>query len=435
MRRIIEAFAFMLIVLSSGAFIQQMKDGGARDQGLENTLNYSGPLNALPLIWAAGVLFIVSILFITKNLKRIKFSWPLMVLIGFCFLSVLWADQSRISFRSALLIATAYLLINTQISLYGGPATLRFLSLAFFVILACSLVAVLLVPSYGMAAGTEHAGKWQGVFDHKNGLGNFAAIAALIFSWQYFRKKSKINFIKLLLAIILVIGSQSGTAVANSGVIVFIIAILNLKFVEKIVYKLRYIIISFLIFLSFFAIYIAIGFQEFSIFEKDSSFTGRNLIWSYILAKVAASPWIGYGLDQLGALTNKNSAEFFTNVGFLVGSSHNGFLETAFSLGCIGLLLTLWVLMSQLSRKNEGADFTLLFSYLISFVVVNTFEAQMISFNFYFVGLMYVIAVTGSMASSSAKVSRKNKSMYQLSIPDGVGISINRNPDSISDNK
>lgn len=418
MRRIIEVLAFMLIVLSSGAFIQQIKDGGARDQGLENTFTYSGPLNAIPLIWAVSVLFIVSIVFLTKNLKRIKFSWPLITLIGFCFASVAWADQSKVSFRSALLIAAAYLLISTQIALYGGQATLQFLSRAFFVILVCSLVAVLLVPSYGMAAGVEHAGKWQGVFDHKNGLGNFSAIAFLVFVWQFSKNRSKQNLAAALLALILVAGSQSGTAMVNSGLILSIIVLLNFKFTRKIVYKFRYLIIFILISLSLLAIYISIGFQEFSIFEKDSTFTGRNLIWSYILAKVAASPWIGYGLDQLGAMTNKNGAEFFTNVGFIVGSSHNGFLETVFSLGCIGLMLTLWVFVSQLSKNNENAGFALIFVYLFAFIVVNTFEARMIGFNFYFVGLMYVMVVADAMTTLGEDERRtRKKTTRKLSTP------------------
>ncbi|MGH9878997.1 MAG: O-antigen ligase family protein, partial [Nitrososphaerales archaeon] len=146
-------------------------------------------------------------------------------------------------------------------------------------------------------------------------------------------------------------------------------------------------------------------FEEFSIFEKDSSFSNRNLIWIYILAKVAASPWIGYGLDQLAALTNKNNAEFFNNVGFLVNSAHNGFLETAFSLGFLGLVLTLWVLVSQLTNKSVGAGFGLLFGYVVSFILINTFESKLISFNFYLIGLMYVIAVAGAMATLGARSS------------------------------
>lgn len=408
----------MLIVLSSGAFIQLVKDGGARDQGLENTLTYSGPLNALPLIWTAGALFIITILFLTKKLKRINFSWSLISLIAFCFASVAWADFPKVSFRVALFIATAYLLISTQIALYGWQATLRFLWVTFFIILGCSLIAILIIPSYGIAVGFEHAGKWQGVFDHKNGLGNFAAISFLIFVWQYQQQKSKAALMAALLSIVLVIGSQSGTALANIAVVILVSALLSFKFTEKIAYRLRYVIIIFLITMSFFAVFIAIGVEEFSIFEKDSSFTGRNMIWIYILAKVAESPWIGYGLDQLAALTNKNTAEFFTNVGFLVSSSHNGFLETAFSLGSIGLILTLWVFMSQLSNKRGSAGFTLLFSYLISFVVVNTFEARMISFNIYFIGLMYVMAIADVMARPGTKASRTRiGSTYQLSAP------------------
>lgn len=405
MRRIIESLAFLMIVLSSGAFIQLIKDGGARDQGLENNLTYSGPLNALPFIWIACVVFVIAIVFFAKKFKKIKLSRSLAALIAFCFLSTIWAEFPTVSFRIALFITAAYLLISIQVALYGWQTTVRFLNLALFAILVCSLITVLAVPSYGISVGAEHVGKWQGVFDHKNSLGNFASMSFLIFIWHYRQKKSRLALIAALLAIVLVIGSQSGTALANMMVVIFISVLLSFKLTERIVYKLRYVIIFLLIALSFFAVFMAIGFEEFSIFEKDSSFSSRNLIWVYVLGKVASSPWFGYGLDQLTALTNKNSAEFFNSVGFLVGSAHNGFIETAFSLGFIGLMLMFWVFVSQLINKRADAGFTLSFGYLVSFIVINTFEARMISFNIYLVGLMYVVAMAAAMTALKGKVS------------------------------
>ncbi|MDO8345998.1 MAG: O-antigen ligase family protein [Cellvibrio sp.] len=408
----------MLIVLSSGAFIQQIKDGGAREQGLENSLVYTGPLNKLPLIWLVGILFFIAILILTKNLKRIKIAWPMVVLIAFCFTSTIWADFPKVAFQSTLFIAAAYLLISAQTALYGGQATIQFVSRVFFMILASSLIAVLIVPSYGLAVGDEHAGRWQGVFDHKNGLGNFSAMAFLFYVWRYQQQKSKSALVAALLSVVLVIASQSSTALVNMVIVILISTLLSFKFTTKIIYRLRYVLIGFLIASSFFAVLVAIGFQEFSIFEKDSSFSNRNLIWIYILSKVSASPWIGYGMDQLGVLTNKNSAEFFTNVGFLVGSSHNGFLETAFSLGYIGLILMLWVLMSQLSNKRGGIGFPLLFGYIILFIVVNTFEARMISFNIYFIGLMYVMAIADAMAMPTVEANyTRIRSTYQFLDP------------------
>lgn len=394
MRRIIEALAFMMIVLSSGTFIQQIIDGGAREQGLDNAVTYVGLLNKLPIIWVIAVLFVISILLLSKNLKKIPFSWPMLALIAFCFASTTWAAFPTVAFRSSLLIATAYLLINTQIALYGDRRTVRFFSLTLFLILTCSLVTVIFIPSYGISVGFEHIGKWQGVFSHKNGLGNFAAISLLIYAWQYLQQRSKFAFIAALLALLLVIGSQSSTALIISAVILCILILLRFQFTANVLYRLRYVIILVLIILSFFAVFVALSFQYIPIFEKDSSFSGRNMIWSYILAKVSASPWIGYGLDQLSALTNKNNAEFFTNVGFLVGTAHNGFLETAFSLGAIGGFLMLSVFVNLLTKKVTDILFKLSFSYLIAFILMNTFESKMLSFNFFLVGLMYVVAIT-----------------------------------------
>src|SRR5206468_1677370 len=151
--RIIETLAFMLIVLSSGAFIDLIKEGGAREEGLENVLHYAGPLNRLPDIWVAGVVFISIIVFLAKKFKRIRFSCSLIALIAFCFASSVWATFPSISFKSTLLIASAYLLISAQIALYGGQATVSFLSRALFIILASSLVVILVIPGYGISVG------------------------------------------------------------------------------------------------------------------------------------------------------------------------------------------------------------------------------------------------------------------------------------------
>ncbi len=62
MRQIIQTLSFMMIVLSSGAFIQQIKDGGARAQGFENIARYDGFLNIIPVIWVVAVLIITLIL-------------------------------------------------------------------------------------------------------------------------------------------------------------------------------------------------------------------------------------------------------------------------------------------------------------------------------------------------------------------------------------
>ncbi|MGV8934674.1 MAG: O-antigen ligase family protein [Gallionellaceae bacterium] len=398
MRRIIEVLAFILVVLSSGAFIQLIKDGGARDAGSDNMMKYSGPLNALPLVWVTAVIFLLYIFFLQKKRRKIDFSWPMVALISFCFASVAWSDIPVAALRSSVLIAAAYLLINVQVVYCGWQDTMRFLSVTFYIILICSVLAVFIIPHYGMATDLKEPRIWQGVFDHKNGLGNFSSICSLLFMWNFQQQKSKMALTGVLLSIVIVIGSQSSTSLATIVLLIFLFTLLSFKFTEKIIYKFRYAIILLLIVLSLFMIYVALRFQEFSILEKDSSFTGRNMIWIYILKKMASSPWVGYGLDQLSVLTNNNSGEFFNNVGFVVATAHNGFLETVFALGYIGLVLTAWVIMNQLTEKKGAAGFSLLFGYLVSFIMINTFESRMISFNVHFIGLMYVMAIAGAMA-------------------------------------
>jgi hypothetical protein len=59
LKKIVGFLAFAMTILSFGAYIGLIKDGGARDQGLDNAIPYNGPLNALPIVWGSVTLAVV----------------------------------------------------------------------------------------------------------------------------------------------------------------------------------------------------------------------------------------------------------------------------------------------------------------------------------------------------------------------------------------
>ncbi|MHB1330017.1 MAG: O-antigen ligase family protein, partial [Gemmatimonadales bacterium] len=70
--------------------------------------------------------------------------------------------------------------------------------------------------------------------------------------------------------------------------------------------------------------------------RKDSSFSGRTLLWAAVVQEIADRPWLGYGLQ---AFWNGRTAEFsqvWAIVRWAPPHSHNGFLDLALNIGIIG---------------------------------------------------------------------------------------------------
>ena len=330
----------------------------------------------------------LALLILEKKLRTIKLKWSLAVIFA---LSFFWAEFPTVSIRVSIFILLAWLLINAYVIEYGPTNAVRIFSIYALSILLVSFLFVCFFPSYGIAVGTEHEGKWQGLFDHKNSLGNFSAMAYVFFAWQFQERRQLMPLCSMLLSLVLVAGSQSAAAIGNVLITSIVLMLMSTR-LRNSIYASRSFGVILLVALSFVAIYVSIEHQEFSIFEKNSTFSNRNLIWAYILMKMQESPWLGFGLDQLAALTNLNSAEFFNSVGFLVGTAHNGFLETMFAIGYVGLAAVIFFMIDCVRQLKQSPRAILLFTYLVSFCILNTFESKLLGFNVHFVGLLLLLA-------------------------------------------
>lgn len=391
LKTVSSALAFTMIYLTSGA-LELLKDGGAREEGPANALRYDGVLNYLVPIWLISSIVCILIVFQRKKIKTTDINKPITLTLMLCFLSSIWAPYPLQAFQTSILLSAIYLLIVTQCSLLDTNSTIKYLSGAVTPLLILSIIFIVFVPSYGISTGKIHEGKWQGAFDHKNGLGGFAALALCIYLGHLYIERTIYLYIKLALATALIIGSASFTAIATIPAAAIIYTIMKSKTITNAVSKIKYLILTLFLLLSVSAVFISLSTVTHSIQDKDTSFSGRNFIWGYILNQSLNAPILGHGLNQLKSIASGNSSELYHNIGFVVGSAHNGFLETFYSLGSVGLVLALILLSNPLKIKNRTLlPFMLLLVF--SMVINNTFEAKFLSFNIYFVILMYAITI------------------------------------------
>ncbi|MNC43601.1 O-Antigen ligase [compost metagenome] len=165
------------------------------------------------------------------------------------------------------------------------------------------------------------------------------------------------------------------------------------------------------------AVYISVFNQGMTIFNKDTSFSSRNLIWGFVLQKSLANPF-GYGISQFQNYLTGRDTSLFYSVGFSVAHSHNGFIEILYATGIIGLFLSIASLLSTLKDSILHINFRLNVFAITSIVIINTFEARFISFDFGFFVICFVTCfskkILNLLKSSS---SSSNKKSFDLSIP------------------
>ncbi|RKT99081.1 hypothetical protein C7H84_33350 [Burkholderia sp. Nafp2/4-1b] len=407
-RKIIGALSFLMAILAFNALIGLAKDGGAREEGLTHAISYDGPLNALPMLW--GALTVSAVVFACLAIRFLpKPNRYLLTLVGFSLVSAAWSDVPKAAIGGALLLSAAYALIIVHVRLMRTDAVIQAALRCLFVLEVLSLLFVFFVPDYGIAVG-DHAGKWQGVFTHKNGLGSFAAIAFWLSYWDWLTRSRKFSVLVALCAVMLVIGSQSATAILIVAALTVFLSGCRIESIRDAVYRFRVPIVLCVMLASLLIVYVSVTFDLGSTDEKYGTISNRNLIWLYMLGKIALSPWVGYGLEQLSVMNSTDGDDFASGVGFLVASAHNGFLELLFALGVAGVALLIALLISFVANLRRGALFPLMMGYVCLFILENTSESRLFGLNGDFIALLYLIELSAGHNRAIARSTGRSTS-------------------------
>jgi len=80
----------------------------------------------------------------------------------------------------------------------------------------------------------------------------------------------------------------------------------------------------------------------FGLVGRDSTLSGRMELWSALVPKIIAHPWLGYGYSSFWlGMEGQSSADIWSILHWHVPHSHNGFLDLTEELGIAGLGLFL----------------------------------------------------------------------------------------------
>jgi exopolysaccharide production protein ExoQ len=307
------------------------------------------------------------IYFISNKLYSDLFFW--FIVLNFC--SIFWSQNVFFSLKRFLGFLLGYFFAIQLVKKFNKDQIMEILLIVFFFVGVLSLIFSFFIDDLGkMTSETDggiYEGVWRGVFTHKNSLGQFAGLA-LIFSIFVFKPKLT-NFILTTVFLILLIFSQSTTAILNTIIILIIFILYYLfRFFKFIFYLVSLLVIVFT------GIYGLSNFEDIlNFFGKDITLTGRIFLWTSVIPAISDKPLLGHGFNGFWGGPNSPSENVLSELTWEAPHSHNLFLDILLQFGFVGLII--WLLISFKAIKFS-------ISNLISFN--NKFHLFSVGFFLYF---------------------------------------------------
>jgi O-antigen ligase len=280
---------------------------------------------------------------------------------GWIMLSVLISLDPSTSIRRFALTACVIAVTAVMMLLPKSQDELvRWLASAALLLLAICYLGLLLVPhlSIHLASDTQEpllAGNWRGAFGHKNVAA--AMMAMMLFVGIYVAcagaRLSGIAIVVLAAFFLFKTGGKSATAL-----FFVVLTLTSLAAVVRAFWLRAFILLAPLLILNMLSVGTVISPALASIARMlpiDTSFTGRFDIWTFAIEALQARPMTGYGFSAFwGGSSIQNLPQGMEWAEF-ASHSHNGYLDTALTMGLPGLALLIAVLVIAPLRNFHHA--------------------------------------------------------------------------------
>jgi exopolysaccharide production protein ExoQ len=421
-----KGLAIVLLLLSTGAFLNLFLKRG------KVNFELNAGLPVMQVIWS--VLYLFVLFFLIKEVRGfwglLLRSWPFLLLLAICLLSIIWSDAKGLTARrSVALVATTitgfYLAIRysfkEQLKLLLTLSKICIvLSLIFGALHLGTAVDSLGGPMYGVFVRQNSRGilsfildllplqdvfskwneSWYGIFTQRNALGMIMAFSTLVFFlWSRLEPQEKWSaYLWAGLSFILIFLSGSLTAYLSLCAILTIGVVLWAIRLHP--QRARRILVASAV-MAGLGLYFAATHPESvaSFFDRDVTLTGRTTIWAASLLLGMDHPWIGRGFNAFWLGDEGPSGEIRKVAGWDVPSAHNGYLEIWLDLGLCGLAAFLvgfarhfWKSMRYFLRI-EGWEGSWPVLYLAFLALINLAQSALVSPNYFF-WILYVVIST-----------------------------------------
>ena len=273
--------------------------------------------------------------FLTSN------SW-LLFLIGLAVFSISWSSIPNIAFRKVVSLIGATMFGVYLGSRYDFQRQLRIYGWTFGIALFFSYIFAIALPQYGVMNTDAIVGAWQGIFPHKNGLGECMFVGFMTFYFSSLltsSKRKKIFFqICCLLSVAIIYFGQSATSLM-SAIFIFLTAqgLQRLSITSK---KSVLLVLLFLIFTSLMMFLLLANFNAFlTVNDRDVTLSGRTTLWDTLWQFISAKPWLGYGYGSFFSGEGREANLLWQVHNWSPVHAHNGYIQLWLNLGLIGLIV------------------------------------------------------------------------------------------------
>lgn len=298
--------------------------------------------------------------------------------------SVFWSLDSAVSAER-----TAHLIGCSVVAVYLGfmvplLTTLRVFGVVLAMIMLASIAASVALPGLGIEAyeGTE---VWKGIFNSKNTLGFWSAIAVLLYITLSDSTESIYNKLLCYLLAAMCLGLLLLSHSATSLLALLVAGALSLYLYIAIRFQLGFVrmVVMAILFIGLVAI-AAGNISTVELIGRTEDLTGRGEVWRQVWKLIMQRPLTGYGY---GSIWFPNDATIWmqqslTDFTWVVHHAHNGFLQVASEIGlplsCVALLMVVQQLVEifycQYERQQVGVLFVL--GFIVAYLISNFSEAR-----------------------------------------------------------
>ena len=280
---------------------------------------------------------------------------------GWIVLSVLISLDPGTSLRRFVLTACVITVTAVMMLLPKSQGELaRWLATAALLLLAICYLGVMLVPhlSIHLATDTQEphlAGDWRGAFGHKNVAS--AMMAMMLFIGIYVaRAGARLPGIAIFALAAFFLFKAEGKS--SSALFFVVLTLTSLAAVARAFWLRAVILLLPLLILNMLSVGTVISPTLAAIAEMlpiDTTFTGRFDIWTFAIQSLQSRLLTGYGFSAFwGSSSIQNLPQGMEWAEF-ASHSHNGYLDTALTMGLPGLALLIAVLVIAPLRNFHNA--------------------------------------------------------------------------------
>ena len=299
------------------------------------SLVHSG--NSNPILFGFTVtliaLGICTMLPIYRTVLQTLFSVPwLAALYVECLVSMLWSVDRATTFRYSITL-WAYLACALGFTYFTSiKQALATIGNTVFGLALLSIAIEFIAPHHTSVPG------WSGVYGEKNHLGIGMTIGMIAVAVPR-ERWTLVRIAKLLVMSILLMLSQSGTALVVTVISAYLLVLLrcNLRFRKLwLILPVVFLVTAAVVVPNFIDHLFALG-------GKNTTFTGRDTIWAFSFNQWMAKFFLGWGytafwISQEDLITQ--------SLGWNPLSAHNGILDTGLALGIVGVLFTVGIVIA-----------------------------------------------------------------------------------------